>query len=280
MLPAATLTANQRTEKANRGSVSTSVPSPVSSCCASSTVVEGQEGSRRGRGGVRGAEGERRCTHSHSSSAPPPSHAASKKQKRRSSSIHEDASDNDDEDEEDHEDDYEGEGTTVVTTTVGGSAGPGLKKHVHVGGFTDASIAHLYDALSMIDPDKQRGWEQAKKRCSPGVLAHEACPCYFMIGCQSNPWEAASRMCTYWNDRIDMFGEEKAFEALTIGSDDAAPTGLTDQDVKILETGCTQLLPSDRQGRKIALVQTRNVQRCQRPPPCTVVHFAKSLYQW
>ena len=122
--------------------------------------------------------------------------------------------------------------------------------HRHVGGLTDDMLQHCYDALSMIDPAQRKGWEQATAHCCPKVLAQESCPCYFMVACQTNPWDAAERLCTYWNERIDLF-ELRAFEAITSGSDDSSPTGLTPSDVKILETGCVQMMPLDRIGRSV-----------------------------
>ena len=124
--------------------------------------------------------------------------------------------------------------------------------HVHVGGLTDASLGHVYDALAMIEPDQKRGWELAQQRCSPAVLQREACPCYFLRACHSNPWDAASRLCSYWTERIDLFGEDKAFEALSLlGCERGEPSALSPSDVEILETGCMQLLPPDRQGRTV-----------------------------
>ena len=124
-------------------------------------------------------------------------------------------------------------------------------KHVHVGGLTDESLQHVYDALAMIEPTQKEGWELAKLRCPPAVLQGECCPCYFLAACESNPWDAASRLCAYWTERIEFFEGDRAFEALTIGSEDRDPTGLSAQDVEILETGCTQLLPPDRLGRSV-----------------------------
>ena len=120
--------------------------------------------------------------------------------------------------------------------------------HEHVGGIT--VLEHFYSALEMVEPKERKGWEQAQERCCPKVLEREACPCYFLLACHSNPWEAAQRYCTYWTERIALF-RERAFDALTIGTEELGPTGLTEEDVAVLETGFFQLLPNDRQGRSV-----------------------------
>ena len=122
--------------------------------------------------------------------------------------------------------------------------------HEHLTGTSPAALHHFAEALALVKSPDRDGWELARQRCLPSVLQHEACPCYFLAACRSNPWDAASRFCLYWTERIDLFGEH-SFEALTIGTDDDPPTGLSKDDVEVLETGCTQLLPPDRHGRSV-----------------------------
>jgi hypothetical protein len=107
--------------------------------------------------------------------------------------------------------------------------------------------------MSLVDSDKKEGWTKAQAKCSQAVLRHECCPCYFMRACQFNLWDAAVRMCSYWKERIDVF-EDRAFEALTLGSEAVPPTGLTEEDVKLLETGTFQVLPKDRSGKTVLFV--------------------------
>ena len=126
----------------------------------------------------------------------------------------------------------------------------GCRPHVHVCGMTNDSLQHCYEALELIDPAKKERWEQARERCSPRVLEHECCPCYFLAVSQSNPWDAAQHLCRYWDERVNLF-EERAFQALTSGYGGEDPTGLSKEDVEILETGFVQLLPSDAEGRSI-----------------------------
>ena len=138
--------------------------------------------------------------------------------------------------------------------------------HVHVGGLNGDSVQRCYDALSMMDPSKKKGWEQARVRCSPEVLEHECCPCYFLAVSHSNPWDAAQRICRYWDERVRLF-EGRAFDALTSGSgsDVIAPTGLSQSDVAILEAGYQQVLPSDSKGRRVYFYNSG-------PMPSTTMH--------
>lgn len=79
----------------------------------------------------------------------------------------------------------------VASHTASSTGGNNKHLHFHVGGLTHESVLRCYDALSMIEPSKKKGWEQARVRCCPKVLEHECCPCYFLLVSQSNPWDAA-----------------------------------------------------------------------------------------
>jgi hypothetical protein len=127
----------------------------------------------------------------------------------------------------------------------------------------------FFEAMSLINPIERRGWDEALKRCDPVAWRHESCPCYFLRAANRNPWDAASKACAYWNERIQLF-EDRAFDPLTAGSCSIVsrsggstnnreggeehrtePTGLSPADVAILETGSKQLLPCDREGRTV-----------------------------
>ena len=123
-------------------------------------------------------------------------------------------------------------------------------RHRHVGGITDDALRHFDDAMALIEPKVKLGYQAAIERCPSTVFQHECCPCYFLLACQSNPWDAALKMCAYWKERVHLF-QDRAFEAITLGSDGNPPTGLFPQDMEILETGAVLLLPSDRDGRTV-----------------------------
>jgi hypothetical protein len=151
---------------------------------------------------------------------------------------------------------------TTSQTTAGGTRATaatdrenGGVRHNHVSGITDSALQHFYDAMALVDPETKEGWTQAQARCSQAVLRHECCPCYFVRACRFNPWDAAVRMCAYWKERIRVFEEEdRAFEALTLGTEAAPPTGLTEGDVKLFETGTFQVLPKDGTGKTVLFV--------------------------
>jgi hypothetical protein len=140
--------------------------------------------------------------------------------------------------------------TSTTCITGGGAAGV---KHHHAGGVTDEALLHFNDAMSLVEDSEKEAWVLAMERCQASVWEHECCPCYFLVACQLNPWDAAVRMCSYWKERIELF-EERAFDPITLGSDLIPPTGFTEEDVKVLETGSLYLLPPDRKGRTIVFV--------------------------
>jgi hypothetical protein len=141
-------------------------------------------------------------------------------------------------------------------------------KHRHVGGVTDASLRHFHDAMALVDADTKAGWTKAQAACSSAVLQHECCPCYFVRACQFNPWNAAVRMCSYWKERIELF-EDRAFEAMTLGSEAVTPTGLTEEDVKLFETGTFLVLPKDRAGKTVLFVDEAELEPGMRDRPAS-----------
>jgi hypothetical protein len=152
---------------------------------------------------------------------------------------------------------------TTSQTTVGTRATAatdrenGGVRHNHVSGITDSALQHFYDAMALLDPETKEAYAKAQARCSQAVWRHECCPCYFVRACRFNPWDAAVRMCAYWKERIRVFGEEeddRAFEAMTLGTESVPPTGLTEGDVKLFETGTFQVLPKDGTGRTVLFV--------------------------
>jgi hypothetical protein len=141
-------------------------------------------------------------------------------------------------------------------------------KHRHVAGITDASLRHFHDAMALVDADTKAGWTKAQATCSSAVLQHECCPCYFVRACQFNPWNAAVRMCSYWKERIDLF-EDRAFEPMALGSEAVSPTGLTEEDVKLFETGTFLVLPKDRAGKTVLFVDEAELEPTMRDRPAS-----------
>jgi hypothetical protein len=145
--------------------------------------------------------------------------------------------------------------STTTTTGRGGGAParqePRNNEHFHAGEVTEGAMRAFGEAMELIDPHIKAGYVRAQLNCPECVLVHECCPCHFLKACQLNPWDAAARMCSYWTERIDLFGDIRAFEALTLGSDVASPTGLTAEDVRIFEKGTMMVLPVDRHGQSV-----------------------------
>jgi hypothetical protein len=132
-------------------------------------------------------------------------------------------------------------------------------QHRHAGGTTENAIRHFHDAMSSVDPGGRSGWDLASTKCPESVLVHECCPCYFLVACDGDPWNAAVRMCSYWTERIDLF-EDRAFQPITLGSDVVEPTGFTKEDVEVLMTGASAVLPPDGSGKTIIFREETRLQ--------------------
>jgi hypothetical protein len=131
------------------------------------------------------------------------------------------------------------------------------EEHFHAGGVTDDALRAFRDAMDLVEPGAKAGYVRARATCRECVLVHECCPCHFLAASDLNPWAAAARMCSYWNERISLFGEDRAFAALTLGSCGAPPTGLTPEDVRVFERGTMMALPADKHGRSVIYYDDR-----------------------
>lgn len=101
------------------------------------------------------------------------------------------------------------------------------------------------DALELI-PDKEKAaYLEAMKRC-PKLVAQESSPTRFLRFDNWNPWSAARRHVDYWEQRHDIF-QERAFLPMIQTGEGA----LTQDDVKLLDSGFGMLLPPDQHGRLV-----------------------------
>eukprot|EP00545_Synedropsis_sp_CCMP1620_P001290 CAMPEP_0119014096 /NCGR_PEP_ID=MMETSP1176-20130426/9350_1 /TAXON_ID=265551 /ORGANISM="Synedropsis recta cf, Strain CCMP1620" /LENGTH=296 /DNA_ID=CAMNT_0006967235 /DNA_START=30 /DNA_END=920 /DNA_ORIENTATION=+ len=91
---------------------------------------------------------------------------------------------------------------------------------------------------------KTNGWVQAKERCAPELIDNDF-KLLFLRARKFHPKSAAKRIVDYWNHRIDIFEDERAFLPLTL-------VGALREDKVALEIGMAQLTNTqDATGRTI-----------------------------
>jgi len=136
---------------------------------------------------------------------------------------------------------------------------------------TSLALEHFHDALQLIGDGEKACYVQARETCPPAVFQYECDPLMFLRACQWDPWQAAQRMVAYWNERLQVFGPDRAFLPMILpasgtgdqqgpdGSNGQTPplplvSALSKQDIEILETGAVMILPPDREGRSVVFI--------------------------
>lgn len=85
--------------------------------------------------------------------------------------------------------------------------------------FLAASQSSLAEEIDKLPHDKKAGWIRAVKRC-PDLVGDDHR--LMFLRCEVFDAKlAAARICKYWNRRIELFGENRAFRPLHIGRDGA-----------------------------------------------------------
>lgn len=114
---------------------------------------------------------------------------------------------------------------------------------------TTTTLSMFHSALELIEyPTAHR---MALTQCPPTVLQHEAPPQWFLRFTAGNPWSAAERYARYWDYRLELFGERAYWPLL--GSNDDAPSALTEDDMRVLASGQSMIAPADRHGRTVLI---------------------------
>ena len=111
-------------------------------------------------------------------------------------------------------------------------------------------------ALDEIPIDDRLTYLTASVRCSPYVLEKETNPALFLRRELYNPQKAAKRFVEYWNMRVELLGEDRAFLPLTLAC-------AVQHDEEVFHAMrkfpfFRTFLPNDAHGRTVILAQTYN----------------------
>jgi len=99
----------------------------------------------------------------------------------------------------------------VVNDLFGGNAHalPSAEEHL------PQLVTHMSEELDKIDDAEKEGYLLALKQC-PHLVAKESDPVRFLRCDDYQTEKAARRLVNYWNFRVELFGEERAFLPMTI----------------------------------------------------------------
>ena len=85
--------------------------------------------------------------------------------------------------------------------------------------FLSKSHSELLQEIDKLPDDSKAGWLQAQEKCS--ALVDDEHRLMFLRCEVFNTKLAAKRICNYWNKRIELFGQTRAFKPLHLGGDGA-----------------------------------------------------------
>ena len=102
------------------------------------------------------------------------------------------------------------------------------------------SIAQLQEALEATDDDDKQAFLRAQQEC-PEYVNSETFLLPFLRCEQFNATLAARRIVRYWEEKLNLFGDEHAFGPVTLDS-------LQESDFRVIRGGGVSLVPSKDEG--------------------------------
>ena len=97
---------------------------------------------------------------------------------------------------------------------------------------------HTEDVIACLPQHLTGAYREAMRR-APDLVRTETDPLQFIRYCNYNMVEGAKRLCSYWTERLALFGPQRAFLPLTLTGTGA----LTPEDLISLRAGFPVLLP-------------------------------------
>ena len=122
---------------------------------------------------------------------------------------------------------------------------------------------YLNSAFETLDPASRGAFDTAQKQC-PDLVERESNLLKFLRACECDYWATARRVANYWQQRLDVFGPDRAFLPLSLTGEGALSPRLV---AAMKESGAFTLIPSlDASQRPVTVLdQTRYTPACEDP---------------
>jgi hypothetical protein len=127
----------------------------------------------------------------------------------------------------------------------------------------------MQEAIEVIPVEEKRAYLRAIETV-PDLVRIESPPDKFLSFHSLDPWAAAKNLVVYWEARLEVFGEDRAYYPLRLlpsnnnksSSDDSAdappvafPSALDEKDTEIINSGYFMILPRDSFSRPVLLYE-------------------------
>lgn len=112
----------------------------------------------------------------------------------------------------------------------------------------DEKLLEFENVLKSVWPEQKGAYLKAMERCPENVM-NESRPLLFLRRHDFHVWNAAYAFLRYWDARLNVFGEERAFLPLNLTGKGA----LTEDDIAALKTCFTTLLPEHSTGSPVIM---------------------------
>ncbi|KAL7580632.1 hypothetical protein ACA910_002148 [Epithemia clementina (nom. ined.)] len=113
---------------------------------------------------------------------------------------------------------------------------------------------HVQRVIECLPQEQSQAYHQAIEKDAL-LVQTETDPVQFVRYCEYDVYAGAKRLCHYWNERLSLFGPERAFLPLVLTGTGA----LTTEDLLPLRAGFPSLLPDTTTGRSCIFFDRRNL---------------------
>jgi hypothetical protein len=121
----------------------------------------------------------------------------------------------------------------------------------------ERTISLLKEAIDTFDSSKKRAYLEAS---SKGIVETESDPKCFLRLARYDPWHAAMVLIDFWEQRVSLFGWDRAFRKLFDLSGDGC---LNEDDIDVLQSGFYCDVPTDEFGHSVVVVDRRRLSEQQ-----------------
>ena len=129
----------------------------------------------------------------------------------------------------------------------------GIHRQESVNSTSTAGKTQVREAIEKLPLPRKEAYLQAQKKV-PDLVAKESPEGRFLVVEDGNAEKAASRLAAYWENRLDIFGEDRAF----LPMDQTGTGALGPLELDIIQSSALVNAPKDREGRPVVVVCQRN----------------------